>query len=581
MEKSSVIHFARDQFLYASSPDQLTIRIKTKKNDLQSIIVCFGDPFEFLDSDWVFKEAVMNRTGSDETFDYWQINITPPFRRIRYGFKLTDSANESCYFTEKGFYEQLPQDPGYFFAYPYVHKPEVFHAPAWVRDTVWYQIFPERYANGDRTINPPKTLPWNSADPTPINFFGGDLEGIFQHLPYLRDLGITGIYFTPVFKAYSNHKYDTIDYFELDEQFGTKETLSKLVNECHKFGIKVMLDAVFNHCGYYFAPFQDVLKNGAQSRYKDWFHIHDYPLLADGKINYETFAFTQFMPKFNTFNEEVRTYLLDVARYWIKECNIDGWRLDVANEVNAEFWRDFRKVVKSENKDVYILGEVWHDSMPWLRGDQFDSVMNYPFMTAVLELFAQKTITSQEFSEKMTKVIHMYPSNVMESIFNLVDSHDTPRILTECKNDIGTVKQIFTLLLTFIGTPCLYYGDEIGLDGDMDPGCRKCMPWDPAQQNDDLFRHVQRLIALRKQNPVLANDGDLQFIPDIPQVIMYKRQTESVTALVMLNLSEDTVAVPSGGPEPFTILMADPKTAINQQNDTVYLAPSGYAILTY
>ena len=252
---------------------------------------------------------------------------------------------------------------------------------------------------------------------------------------------------------------------EIDPQFGDKATFKRLVDVCHQHGIKVMLDAVFNHSGYYFPPFQDVLKNQEHSKYKDWFHIRDFPIITKPRPNYDTFAFTEQMPKLNTENAEVKEYLLNVARYWIEEFDIDGWRLDVANEVDHSFWREFRKTVKSVKPDAYILGEIWHDSMPWLQGDQFDAVMNYPFTQSALDFFAKGTINADVFAQRISHVLHSYPNNVNEVSFNLLGSHDTPRILTIANENKDRLKLLFLFQLTFIGSPCIYYGDEIGMTG--------------------------------------------------------------------------------------------------------------------
>ncbi len=177
---------------------------------------------------------------------------------------------------------------------------------------------------------------------------------------------------------------------EIDPQFGDKETFKKLVDACHQRGIRVMLDAVFNHSGLYFGPFQDVLKNQEKSKYTDWFHLHEFPVKDVYPPNYDTFGYVESMPKLNTENPEVRSYFLDVASYWIEEFDIDGWRLDVANEVDHSFWKAFRKRVKSIKPDLYILGEIWHDALPWLEGDQFDAVMNYPLTLAGLDYIAKE-----------------------------------------------------------------------------------------------------------------------------------------------------------------------------------------------
>ena len=214
---------------------------------------------------------------------------------------------------------------------------------------------------------------------------------------------------------------------EIDPQFGTKETFKALVEECHKHGIKVMLDAVFNHSGYFFEKFQDVLENGEKSAYKEWFHIHEFPIITEPLPNYDTFAFTPYMPKLNTAHPDVKEYLLEVGRYWVREFNIDGWRLDVANEVDHNFWREFRTEIKTLNPEVYILGEIWHDALPWLQGDQFDAVMSYPVTNALLSYFANDSIKASEFMKQITESLHSYSMNVNEAAFHLLDSHDTPK----------------------------------------------------------------------------------------------------------------------------------------------------------
>jgi cyclomaltodextrinase len=542
--KEAIYHRPKDNYAYVCANGTLHIRIRTKKNDIVEVKLVHGDPYDWSEKQWMTTTAAMKKSGSDQLFDYWFVSIIPPFKRLRYGFILNDGSESIC-FTEKGYYPEPPlDDTAYYFCFPFINNVDIFRAPAWVKNTVWYQIFPDRFANGNKDKDPEDVLPWGSADPTPTNFFGGDIEGVIQNITYLKELGIGGIYFTPIFKAYSNHKYDTIDYMEIDPQFGTKETFKELIEVCHKNGIKVMLDAVFNHCGFNFPHFQDILKNGDNSRFKNWFHSHEFPLVTKPKPNYDTFAFTPFMPKLNTENPEVKEYLLKVARYWVKEFNIDGWRLDVANEVDHAFWREFRKEVKAIKPELYILGEIWHDSMPWLRGDQFDAVMNYPFTTNILNLFAKQTITVKEFVENMTTVLHMYPKNINDVAFNLVGSHDTPRILTECGEDIERLKQVYTLLLTFSGTPCIYYGDEIGMTGEQDPGCRKCMEWDITKHNRELFEHVQKLIQVRGENPLLANDGELSFIdPEYHDTCLaYLKSDGLKTNIVILNTGNQKVS---------------------------------------
>nr|WP_259547491.1 glycoside hydrolase family 13 protein [Heyndrickxia oleronia] len=545
MNIESIYHRPKNNYAYAYNDQTLHIRIRTKKNDIEKVNLIFGDPYTWNEDGWIFSTKHMTISGSDQLFDYWFVEVAPEFRRMRYGFELMNG-NETIVYGEKGFFDQIPtDDTSYFFCFPFLNKADVFQAPDWVKDTVWYQIFPERFANGDSRINPENTLPWGSTEPKWDNFFGGDFEGIIQHIDHLVELGITGLYFTPIFKAYSNHKYDTIDYMEIDPQFGDKATFKRLVDVCHQNGIKVMLDAVFNHSGYYFPPFQDVLKNQEQSKYKDWFHIRDFPIITKPRPNYDTFAFTEQMPKLNTENAEVKDYLLNVARYWIEEFDIDGWRLDVANEVDHSFWREFRKTVKSVKPDAYILGEIWHDSMPWLQGDQFDAVMNYPFTQSALDFFAKGTINADVFAQRISHVLHSYPNNVNEVSFNLLGSHDTPRILTIANENKDRLKLLFLFQLTFIGSPCIYYGDEIGMTGGQDPGCRKCMIWDKQEQDLELFEFVQKLISLRKNVPALGNKGEFHIIESNTETnhIIYEKRSKNESIFIAINNSEQSIQI--------------------------------------
>lgn len=545
MQKEAIHHRPTDNFAYAYDGETLHLRLQTKKDDVDRVELLHGDPYEWQDGAWQFQTMPMQKTGSDERFDYWFAEVRPPYRRLRYGFVLR-AGGEQLVYTEKGFYHEAPSDDiAYYFCFPFLHRVDLFQAPGWVKDTVWYQIFPERFANGNPAISPEGARPWGSEDPTPTSFFGGDLQGIIDHLDYLADLGITGLYLTPIFRAPSNHKYDTADYFEIDPHFGDKETLKTLVKRCHEKGIRVMLDAVFNHCGYEFAPFQDVLKNGATSRYKDWFHIREFPLQTEPRPNYDTFAFVPHMPKLNTAHPEVKRYLLDVATYWIREFDIDGWRLDVANEIDHQFWREFRQAVKALKPDVYILGEIWHDAMPWLRGDQFDAVMNYPFTDGALRFFAKEEISARQFADIMVRLLHSYPKQVNEAAFNLLGSHDTPRLLTVCGGDVRKAKLLFLFQLTFTGSPCIYYGDEIGMTGGNDPECRKCMVWDPEKQNKELYEHVKQLIALRKQYRALRR-GDVAFLAadDEANHLVYEKTDGNETVMIIINRSNEAAEIP-------------------------------------
>ncbi|WP_445487672.1 glycoside hydrolase family 13 protein [Niallia sp. 03133] len=580
MIKEAIYHRPKDNFAYAFNNQLLHIRLRTKKSDLIKVDLIYGDPYDWTDNLWNNKKKPMKLEGSDELFDYWFAEVTPEFRRLRYGFEVY-SDTESAVYGERGFLDKDPRDGSFYFCFPFLNAADIFQAPEWVKDTVWYQIFPERFCNGNPDLNPENTLPWGSEKPKPDSFFGGDLQGVMNKLDYLVELGITGIYFTPIFKATTNHKYDTIDYMEIDPQFGDKDTLKQLVKTCHEKGIRVMLDAVFNHSGYQFPPFQDVIENQEKSVYKDWFHLKEFPVQAFPEPNYDTFAFTHMMPKLNTENDEVKKYLLTVAKYWIEEFDIDGWRLDVANEVDHAFWRSFRNAVKEIKKDAYILGEVWHDSMPWLHGDQFDAVMNYPFTDAVLNFLAKDKINAEQFAQQITKVVASYPANVNHVAFNLLGSHDTQRILTTCQENMDKLKLLFLFQFTFIGTPCIYYGDEIGLTGENDPGCRECMKWERSEQNEKLLSYVKKLISLRNNHALLRNKGEFRILEASKESnhLVYSKQTADETIIIAINNAANdlaiTIPIDFTHKKPVNLWNGEPL----EESSNLELAPYGFTII--
>ncbi|WP_141432316.1 alpha-glycosidase [Bacillus sp. 03113] len=582
MFKEAIYHRPKNNYAYAYDKETLHIRLRSKKNDLIKVYLIYGDPYLWSKKDgWLNASKPMTLEGSDDLFDYWFAEVKPEFRRLRYGFEVYSDTGSVVY-GERGFVGEDPHDASFYFCFPFLNSIDVFKAPEWVKKTVWYQIFPERFANANPTLDPNGTLAWGSEDPKPESYFGGDFEGIIENIDHLVNLGITGIYLTPIFKANSNHKYDTIDYLEIDPQFGDKKTFKKLVDTFHQKNIRVMLDAVFNHSGYYFAPFQDVLENQEKSIYKDWFHLREFPVQAEPELNYDTFAFTHMMPKLNTENPEVKEYLLKVAKYWIEEFDIDGWRLDVANEVDHEIWREFRKTVKSVKDDTYILGEIWHDSMPWLKGDQFDAVMNYPFTNASLDFFAKNKINANEFIQQITKVITSYPKNVNNVAFNLLGSHDTPRVLTICNNNKDKLKLLYLFQLSFIGTPCIYYGDEIGLEGENDPGCRKCMIWDKDKQDLELFNYVKKLISIRKEHTAFGNDGEFKFIESNPNTnhIIYSKQSIDETLIIAVNNSIGKIKISI----PFDFTDKDPidiwTNESLEESSKIELPPYGFSIIS-
>ena len=512
-----------------------------------------GDPYTITTEKWYQKQRPMKKCLSTNVHDYWEIEVTSETRRLQYAFHVVGEDNTDCFYGDQGIFpyrENVITEPNFYFRIPYFHQIDRFTIPEWVKETVWYQIFPERFANGDKANDPEHTLPWGSKDPDREDFFGGDLQGVMDHLDYLTDLGINGIYFCPIFKATSNHKYDTIDYYEVDPAFGDKKLLKNLIDEAHKRGIRIMFDAVFNHMGVHSPQWQDVLKNGEKSIYKDWFHIRFFPVdsyqMTDlpetaENIPYDTFAFTPFMPKLNTANPEVQKYLLDIATYWIKKFDIDGWRLDVANEVDHHFWKKFREAVTEIKPDIYILGEIWHSSQAWLQGDEFHAVMNYAFTDSIKDYFAKKKITASQMVSGMNHQQMLYRDQVNEGTFNLLDSHDTARILTLCQGNKELMKSVMAFMFLQKGSPCIYYGTEIGMTGEDDPDCRKCMIWEKEEQDLELFGFIKELVSLRKQLSKIISEGSTQWliVNDREDKLYFTRELEGQIIYVYFNQSKE------------------------------------------
>ena len=404
-------------------------------------------------------------------------------------------------------------------------------SPDWVQDAVFYEIFPERFYDGDPTNDPPGTRPWGGS-PTRDSFFGGDLHGILEKLSYLDNLGVDALYLTPIFRARTNHKYDTCDYLAIDPAFGSMDLLRDLVAEAHRRGIRIILDCVFNHCGDGFWAFEDVRQRGARSPYADWFLIDSHPVRPE-PANYQTCGGAGYLPKLNVQNPAVQDYLLQVAAHWLKEAEVDGWRLDVPWKVPFDFWRAFRRTVKGVNPDAYIVGEVWRDGRLWLQGDTCDGIMNYRLRDYVLDFCVRDTMDAEDFDIEIAWLRQDHEHAVPFQL-NLLGSHDTPRLLTICEGNVDRMILALVFQFTYLGAPMIYYGDEVGMEGDNDPLCRGTMIWDKDRWNSQLHETYRRLIQIRKQHPALRR-GVFEPLRVFNAVYAYHRQREEDDVVIVMN----------------------------------------------
>jgi len=543
MLREAVYHKPWGAYAYLLDADELIITLKAKKGDLKSCQLFHGDPWE---PDKPPQKLKMNKVATDDLFDYFRIVIeVPASRRFRYAF-LLDDGSERLWYTEAGFSSKQPEPKELglpFFEFLYIRENDAFSVPKWAKGAIFYQIFPERFCNGDKTNDPPNALEWGTLPVTHETFYGGDLRGIIEKLPYLSNLGINAIYLTPIFSSPSTHKYDTADYYEIDPHFGDIATFKQLVHKCHEIGIRIVLDGVFDHCGFEFWAFQDVVQKGPESKYQDWFRIYSFPIKTQPIPTYETWGKNVwYMPRLMTSNPEVKKYFIDVAIHWIKEADIDGWRLDTASEIDHDFWRDFRGAVKAAKPEALIIGEVPHDASPWLEDDELDSVMNYPFRDIVVDFFARNSITAEEFDARLAKLRMQYRQQVNEVLYNLVGSHDTARFLTLCGNNVEKMEAALIFQMTYIGMPVIYYGDEIGMSEGRDwEDSRRGMIWDATKQNQKLSNLYKKLIGIRKTHPALTKgDFTTLHVDSKTNTYAFLRHQDDERILVALNNSPQT-----------------------------------------
>lgn len=416
-----------------------------------------------------------------------------------------------------------------------------FTTPDWVRDAIFYQIFPERFFNGDAENDPIGVRPWGER-PQSRSFFGGDLVGIVKKLDYLQTLGVNALYLTPIFVSPSNHKYDTEDYFTVDSAFGGNDALLKLISALHARDMHIVLDGVFNHCGKTHPFFQDVVEQGPSSPYWDWFTISGEQVVCEPQPNYVCWAGVSSMPEWNHRNPDVCEYLFSVVRHWIRAYKIDGWRLDTTEYLPPNFVRSIRRVAKEENPDAYVLGEVMGLATSWFKHDAVDGVMHYKLWEGLVSFFAKGEWDAQQFINHVNGIWKSYPEEANHTSYTLLGSHDKSRFLTLCRGDHRKFLLAAAFLFTFPGVPAIYYGDEIGMTGEEDPDCRRTFLWKEEEQDRNTFSIVKNLIKLRKERIALRR-GKFVFVQAKDTILTYLRQLGKEKIVIVINAGNESVSV--------------------------------------
>lgn len=542
MKLEAMLHIPISNYAYPLSETTLVIRLRTAKHDVEKCSLYYGDRVCEEDPIHV-SEVVMEKLATDQLFDYYEARIEECYPRVCYYFSVHCGV-ETYYYSGDGFSKSRKLNRTQYFQFPYLRREDLLEIPDWAEEAIIYHIFPDSFASDKEYLRKESSIVKASQGSTVKNRLGGTLLGIVKNLDYIEDLGINCIYLNPIFLAESYHKYDTIDYYQIDPCMGVKEDLILLVKECHKREIKVILDGVFNHCGWKFFAFEDVLLKGEDSSYKDWFYQLEFPIDYSKKPNYETFAYVKEMPKLNTGNDEVVNYFCKVGQYWIKEADIDGWRLDVANEVNHDFWRAFRKAVREVKKDAFLIAEIWEDSSVWLCGDQFDSSMNYGFSYVCREFFADRSIDEVTFDEKVQSMLMRYSSPITRVQMNLLDSHDVPRFLTYCGDDSKRLRLAIFYMLTCVGIPSIFYGDEKLIDGTTEYEYRRAMDWEQGKEGEekkqkdikDTVEYVKKWINVRKKYKAFSHGGYQTVVADQEKAVYaFLRYTEEEEVLVIIH----------------------------------------------
>lgn len=505
---------------------KIHVRIRTGRGDFSQVRLIYSCcKFEW----WKERQqAEMSCGFTDSDFDYFSVSIPLSDTRFAYIFELIEDNGTVHYYSEEGLTATYRHELAFFtyFQYTSMYDEDMNKVPSWVSSAAAYQIFPERFAIGENRDRPYVNAEWGEL-PNPKSFYGGDLEGIRQKIPYLKELGVSLIYLNPVFCSPTNHKYDIVDYTHVDPMFGGDEALRRLIDDCHKNGIRIMLDGVFNHCSSKHPFFRDVVEKGRASKYYHWFFIDgDFP--SEAKRNYRTFADVGYMPKLNTANPEVIEYFSGVACYWMKEFGADAWRLDVSDELSHRFLRAFREKVLAQNPDAIIIGEDWHDATRYLTGDEYDGVMNYGLTKACLDLLAFGTIDAVTFRDRLVRLYHRQNVAASQKMLNLLDSHDTERFLTRAEGDGRKYRAALAISFFFPGIPCVYSGDEIGLEGGYDPDCRRCFDWNEAHWDKETHDLVRKLMNLKRSSPL--SDGEFSVsIADGLLILARKKGDETLT----------------------------------------------------
>lgn len=551
MKLDAVLHIPMSEYCHGLDENHIVYRLRSAKGDFRKVTLYYGDTACRV-TPIIFTPVPMEKVADDLYHDYWEAVVDSPYNRVYYYFEMDDGAEKKLYYGDI-FTDRLVDDRSQYFKLPFNHRADIAKVPDWVHDAVVYNIFPDSFATSRRHI---------SLEPTEMDYhgqtvrgkLGGTLRGVAENVDYLKDLGVNCVYVNPIFAAGAYHKYDLLDYFHVDPVFGGDEAFREMVDTLHANGIRIIIDGVFNHCGWYFFAFDDVVRNQEKSKYCKWFYHLEFPVerpeTPELYPTYACFAYERMMPKLDTANPEVRDYFCRVGRYWVEKFGVDGWRLDVASEVDDGFWRAFRKAVKEVNSEALLIGEVWESANHWLQGDMFDSAMNYDFRKHCNLFFAEQTIDAADFAGRVTNMLMRYRVQTVPAQLNLLDSHDVSRFLSLCGGDTTRYKLAVLFMMTFVGMPTVFYGDELGIQGVLEEEYRRPMPWNGG--NTELRDFFRKAIAMRHDLAALRR-GNFRMVSAQrgSGLIVYTRKLDDQQVTVCINCGKRNAQIPKLGGQPY------------------------------
>ena len=546
MNKEALLHRVDSEYAYAIDENTIILVLRVSKKDhFKTLEVLYNPAMRFIKAQ---KKKELTLKREDDVFSYYEVRLREPFPSFSYIFHIVDSENNEYYYSDQGISEDYKYEFSQVsaFRYAFINKEDITRINAKFEGRVVYQIFVDSFASSSND-KPYVTNTWDSTDLAAFKngkyhpvFLGGDLKGVISKIDYLKKLGVGAIYLTPIFKANSNHKYDTVDYFKIDEMFGSEEDLKALVNKCHTSDILICLDLVFNHTSFFHPFFEDVIKKGKESPYFDYYIVNGESVSVK-PLNYMTFSEGFMMPKLNGNNDEVKKYCLSVAKHYLTTFNVDGFRLDVSNELPHSFWEYFSHSLRKIKPDIFLIGECWYNSSSFLNTNEWDSTMNYSFAFIVDEYFINEKEDAISLVNKLNSLLMRYKETTNYNLLNLLDSHDAPRLYEFLKPNKSRYLLAFLLLVSYIGLPMVYYGDEIFMEGGHDPFNRKGMEWDSKEF--DSFEHnlFKKILALRKLDAFKKGDIEIKEINDL---LLIKRTYKEDAYLVFINKGNEIKKLP-------------------------------------